>query len=191
MTTIDYAREYLARGWRAIPLRAGTKQPATRGWPQLQVPPAEIEEYFTAVHNVGVVLGECSGWLVDVDLDCLEAIALAPRYLPWTGAVFGRPSAPRSHWLYHAPGLAPVKHSGPGGCIVEIRSTGQQTMFPGSAHPCGDRVEWALVGSPARVEAAQLTDRVLALAEACGSLKRGLADSAAGRVSDRGSFAGR
>jgi len=45
-----------------------------------------------------------SAGLVDVDLDCEEAIELAPLYLPETGAIFGRKSAPKSHWLYIADG---------------------------------------------------------------------------------------
>ena len=38
--------------------------------------------------------------LVDVDLDCDEAVQLAPNYLPATPAIWGRPGNPMSHLLY-------------------------------------------------------------------------------------------
>ena len=37
---------------------------------------------------------------MDVDLDHELAVALAPKYLPETGAIFGRRGKPRSHYLY-------------------------------------------------------------------------------------------
>ena len=52
--------------------------------------------------NVGVILGPRSGELVDIDLDCAEALALADLYLPATEAIFGRKSKPRSHRIYIA-----------------------------------------------------------------------------------------
>src|SRR5690606_32784070 len=79
-------------------------------------------EQFAPGDNVGVRLGEPSGWLVDVDLDCAEAIALAPMFLPPT-ATFGRLSKPRSHWLYIAAGCRTRK---PSRSHVELRSTGSQ-----------------------------------------------------------------
>jgi hypothetical protein len=49
-----------------------------------------------------VQLGQASGGLTDVDLDCPEAIAVARYLLPMTGAVFGRASKRSSHWLYRS-----------------------------------------------------------------------------------------
>jgi hypothetical protein len=51
--------------------------------------------------NVGIVLGPSSQGLTDVDLDCVEAIAIAPYILPRTEAIFGRASKRASHWLYY------------------------------------------------------------------------------------------
>ena len=56
--------------------------------------------HFNGTGNIGVLLGEPSGWLIDVDLDCDEAVALAPKFLPPTGATSGRPGKPASHWWY-------------------------------------------------------------------------------------------
>ena len=56
--------------------------------------------------NIGILTGEPSGWLIDIDLDCPEAVAAARLLLPPTGFVYGRPSNPDSHWLYISEGMA-------------------------------------------------------------------------------------
>ena len=128
-------------------------------------------------------LGEpSSGLVVDLDLDSDEARLLAPAVLPPTGAIFGRPSAPASHWLYNcgesapnaassaarfAPGIGdPNQKSKP---LLEMRSTGGQTMFPPSIHPSGEQVAWGQFGEPARIDASQL-DRAGALLAATSLL---------------------
>ena len=113
------------------------------------------------------VIGEPSGWLVDVDLDCPEAIALADEYLPPTHSITGRPSALRSHRWYIAVGAKTEKHTDPtnGSMIVELRSTGAQTVVGPSIHPSGELYE-TLSGEPAVVPAPMLAACVRALAEA-------------------------
>ena len=56
---------------------------------------------FTAGGNIGVILGPRSGELVDIDLDCVEALALADTYLPPTRVEFRRASKLRAHRLVH------------------------------------------------------------------------------------------
>ena len=84
------AAKYLVRGWACIPLRAGEKTPAKGGWQQLRLKEADIPASFANGENLGVLLGEPSSLLVDVDLDHDLALELADEYLPPTGAVFGR-----------------------------------------------------------------------------------------------------
>jgi bifunctional DNA primase/polymerase-like protein len=116
--------------------------------------------------GVGVVLGEASGGLADVDLDAPEAIALADAFLPATGATFGRASKPRSHRIFVADGARTARYSdGDRASIVEIRAAGAQTVFPPSWHPSGERIAWH--GAPPRaavVSADELARRVAALA---------------------------
>ena len=50
--------------------------------------------------NLGVITGKRSGDLVDIDLDDPTALELADRFLPSTGVITGRPSAPRSQRWY-------------------------------------------------------------------------------------------
>ena len=126
-------------------------------------------EYFNGQpSNVGVLLGAPSGDLVDVDLDALEAVALADVFLPATRAVFGRASKRASHRLYvctiDTEKFADVDKRDDTSMLVEIRSTGGQTVFPGSTHPSGEAVAWAEDGDPAPVEALELRRAVVHLA---------------------------
>jgi hypothetical protein len=47
-----------------------------------------------------VQLGRNSGGLTDTDLDCAEAITVAPYLLPQTNSLFGRKTARCAHRLY-------------------------------------------------------------------------------------------
>ena len=60
-----------------------------------------VDGHFSSSHqNIGLQLGRASNGLTDIDLECNEAIALATYLLPTTGAVFGRRSKRRAHWLF-------------------------------------------------------------------------------------------
>src|SRR6202035_4960975 len=87
-----------------VPLPAGEKIPNCKGWPELRLSAEKIQPHLAAGGNVALRVGRISGDIVDVDLDGREAIELADLYLPPTGAQHGRPSKPRSHRLYIAPG---------------------------------------------------------------------------------------
>jgi hypothetical protein len=94
-TALDYHR----RGWQVIPVRFRGKEPLNKDWPKLRLSEDEIPRRFASRCNIGVLLGEPSGGLVDVDLDCPEAIAIAGLLLPPT-AHFGHASKPDSHYFY-------------------------------------------------------------------------------------------
>ncbi len=164
----DIARAYLARGWRPIPCPRGKKGLNRRGWTELRVTEANVERYFPPGKelNIGVLMGEPSGGLVDVDLDCPEALELAPHFLPATGATFGRKSKPRSHWLYYAASADSRKFEFGSTTYVELRSTRLQTIFPGSVHPEGETVAWMSEGDPPIVDAQELIMSVRKLAAA-------------------------
>jgi hypothetical protein len=171
--TVAVARAYRQRGWAVVPVPVGQKAPVRANWNTITFTP----EDFSSGDNVGVIVGERSGWLVDNDLDCDEALELAPLYLPMTGAIFGRASRPMSHWLYIAPDarfetftdpLADGKNT-----VVEMRSdaaTGggaHQTIFPPSIVD-GERREWhGSMIAPLVVTAAGLRRQVARLAVGC------------------------
>jgi hypothetical protein len=121
-----------------------------RDWQRLRIASdLHLVKVFGRAHtNIGIILGEPSGWIVDIDLDCDEAIRLAPRILPPT-LMFGRPSKPCSHWLYRSrveqtekwQGAAdPTTKKAP--MLLEMRSSGGQTVLPGSIHPSGELISW-------------------------------------------------
>jgi hypothetical protein len=162
--------EYRRRGWALVPIPPGEKAPRVKDWQSRIFGPAD----FVSGGNIGVILGPRSSELVDIDLDCAEALALADFYLPPTAAIFGRPAKPRSHWLYLAPNATYESFSDPLGnhTLVELRAAGQdggahQTVFPPSVAN-GERREWCSdVIAPAVVDAAALRVAVCWLAIGC------------------------
>ena len=173
MTALDTARSYIAKNWNPIPIPHRAKGPRGAGWQNLLITDDNVAEHFDGgPQNVGVQLGAHSNGLTDVDLDCTEAVELAPELLPPTDAVFGRASKPRSHFLFYiddAEDKASMKlTSVDGGTIVELRmgggKKGSQTVFPGSTHELGEAVEWASGGDPARSSFAELKSAVTKIA---------------------------
>ncbi|WP_164102530.1 bifunctional DNA primase/polymerase [Candidatus Laterigemmans baculatus] len=156
---------YRRQGWYCVPLRPRSKMPVRADWPNLRIEADAINAEFSPKDNVGLILGEPSGWLVDVDLDCQEAVALADQYLPATPAITGRPSAGDSHRWNIAAGATTEKHTDPydGSMIVELRSTGAQTVVGPSMHPDGEPYD-VLEAEPATVPAPMLAACVRALA---------------------------
>ena len=132
---IDILTSY---NWTLIPLKG--KQPFIADWQNLRRShPDAINA--DAACNIGVVLGNASGGLVDVDIDRKSALSLACAFLPRTGMVFGRKSKRRSHYLYTCEDAGSCKKwQDEKGVVVELRANGGQTMVPPSIHPCGERV---------------------------------------------------
>ena len=92
---LQAAQAYVARGWNPLPLPFKSKIPTDTGWQKRVIGEPDLPRYFNGKpQNVGVVLGPTSSGLTDVDLDCREAIELAPHVLPKTGAIFGRQFGP-------------------------------------------------------------------------------------------------
>jgi len=175
MTAYDsraIARDLLNRKLAPIPVRPRSKKAVIESWQDLQIGPDKIADYFAGSENVGVSLGSPSGWRVDVDLDATETLLTADHFLRPTGAVFGRASKRRSHWVFICRDVKtkkfadPRKRKGKKSMLVELRSTGCQTIAPGSVHPSGERVEWDEDGEPAEVAAEDLTDAVASIAAA-------------------------
>ena len=102
---------------------AGPDRAKGGGDQRLAAPGIELA-HFPAGGNAAVIFGPRSGELVDIDLDCGEAVDLADLYLPPTKAEFGRASRPRSHRLYVSPGAVFEAFSFDGETLVELRARG-------------------------------------------------------------------
>jgi putative DNA primase/helicase len=122
------------------------------GWSALILEENELSSFFKEEpSNIAVLLGDASGGLVDIDLDCPEAGVLAPICLPRTECVFGRAGNPGSHWIYRTnnPGKKislsdPITQE----ILLEYRANGCATIFPGSVHESGEEVQFVANGQP-------------------------------------------
>jgi hypothetical protein len=178
------AQEYINRGFHPIPQYAA-KQGGPKGYPELRLNRAEdFVPYFRDYPGMGLLLGqveEGQPGLIDVDLDCPEAVALAHRFLPATALTSGRQSNPRSHWFYRVaePLLLEqfknpfwTKDSKEHETVVELRGNKADggvgftaRVFP-SKHESGEQVRFDSNGEPPVVDAAQLRRGVAKLAAA-------------------------
>lgn len=152
MNLHDAVRGYLRKGMAPVPIEAGTKRPSRSlsKWQDLRLTEVDISSYFVDGGGVGILTGSASGGLCDVDLDCDEAVALAPRLLPPTPIWSGRDSRPRSHaWYRCNPVPRAARFQAPdSACLAELRTDRQQTVVYPSVHPHGDRYRWWGNGNP-------------------------------------------
>jgi hypothetical protein len=159
-----YARKYRRRHWKVVPVRPKEKVPRRKEWQKERIKESKISKFFHEEDNIGILWGEPSHGLVDVDLDCDEAVALAPSFLPKTDRVYGRKTRRASHYLYESKDAETIKFNDPdhepsdleGVCLLELRSTGLQSIVPPSIHPNRERIRWEKRGDPARVSCEKL-----------------------------------
>ncbi len=166
LDTVEAARAYCQRGWAVVPIPCGEKAPRLKDWPKLRLANADLATKFSSGENIGIILGEASAGLVDVDLDAAEARCVAAKFLPDTRLVHGRATKPTSHfWFRTLQSLRPEKFTDvDGSALAELRSTGQQTVVPPSVHPSGERLEWERQGEPSTVEPGALRSAVAKIA---------------------------
>jgi putative DNA primase/helicase len=138
------AERYLRAGLAVIPVPGGTKNPNRPGWQHERWTVEDVPRMWDNGQGVGMLLGEPSRWLVDVDLDAPEARKIAGRFLPPT-KTSGRTSSPDSHWWYRAENTRSRDFTDlKGEKLVELRSTGRQTLVQPSVHPeSGERCCWS------------------------------------------------
>lgn len=167
--TEQFVQWYVENSFAAIPVPTGEKGPKVPGWPQLRIQRSDIPEYFNKrPMNVGLILG--IDGLVDIDLDCPEAVQIADQFLPDTGFVSGRKSRPRSHRFYRLDKpiptkkyLDPLAKKKDKGMLLEVRCTtsdgeiGLQTIVPPSEHPSGERIRFYGDGDLAKIESEVLS----------------------------------
>jgi hypothetical protein len=172
LTAGETALDYIRRGWPPVPVPHRTKFPVIDEWQNLRITEKEIPRYFNGkLQNIGVILGKPAGDLVDVDIDCPEALTLAKEFLPETDARFGRQSKRDSHRLFQTETDTEKFYDVPDRnkrrvMLVEIRSTGGQTVFPGSVHESGESIQWTARGEPAKIKPDLLRAAVAKLATA-------------------------
>jgi hypothetical protein len=161
--TLKAAESYLRAGWKTFPGKRGhhdhrDKEPKAGWlWKKSQLTLTDAPKYFREdQHNVLVALGRDSRNLTDIDLDWPEAGAAAAVIFNGFPS-FGRSGKPGSHRLAICHNSKSRKYLLPQSladhpkiveqqehkmCIAEIRSSGAYTVFPGSEHATGQKIEW-------------------------------------------------
>jgi hypothetical protein len=130
---------WLDLGVSPIPIRRG-KSPGYAEWQDLRLSKKDYKQHFTNGEAIGGLWGEPSGGIIDLDLDWDEAAFIAPYLLPET-LMYGRGKRPSTHYLYKCSAAKEpfkwtfLKKDKP---VVELRSTGQQSVLPPSRHPDND-----------------------------------------------------
>ena len=162
------ARNYKAAGYEPLPIPKGQKAPNLPRWTKFRVGKDDVNAYFTEGDNLGLLLGKPSRGLIDIDLDVAEALDVADNFLPETEMIHGRKSKPSSHRYYRVGNPpAPRKFTDVDGvCLVEIRSTGQQTLVPPSIHPSGEALRWEKKGPAKKLKVEKLVTSATRLAAA-------------------------
>lgn len=180
---LDAALDYISKGWTPVPIPLKQKKPIFKDWQKYHAQNGRVQQDFNGVGNIGLLLGDPSKGLTDIDLDWPEARWLAPKFLPETEMKHGRAGAPLSHYWFLCGELKTEKFSDPNksdsddrAMIVEMRSraakgAGLQTVVPPSIHPSGETYEWRGALTPAETNPATITTAVRRLA-ACALIAR-------------------
>jgi hypothetical protein len=162
------ASRYIEQGMSVIPVGAGEKKPERSDWQNMRLSPEDVTRYFNDGQNIGLLTGEPSGGRVDADLDADEAVKIADQFLPPT-LTSGRESRPFSHRWFRSPGAVSRDWKDTSGeKLVELRSSGRQTIVAPSTHPDGDEYLWHSKGGlgMAEISAEELEQRCCELATA-------------------------
>jgi len=92
------AEYWKERGFFPVPVAHRQKSPTINGSEHPRIDMAEVGDYFSrSPQNIGVLLGDHESG--DVEIDSIEALAVAPEFLPNTELKGDRKSKPASHSL--------------------------------------------------------------------------------------------
>jgi hypothetical protein len=173
-TPLEIALEIRGHGWWPTPVKG--KIPILTEWQNRRIEPETQPSLFNGtVTGAGVILG-LSG-LKDLEADCHASELVLNALAPETDCIWHRGG--RHHRLYECAEGKPVSwdvipRAGAGSSkerlkLVELRGGNEQSVFPGSLHPSGQRYEWVQRGTPACVTYDELV-RVALLAAVAGAL---------------------
>jgi len=149
------AATYAARGWRVVPIAAGTKRPAVADWPNLATTDtATLRQWWRGEgkgHGVGIVTGHGSGlFVVDVDVangktgdESLRDLEDTYGALPETARVITGSGGAHIYFTL-PPGVNITNDAGKRlGAGIDVRGEGGQVLAPPTVHPTtGNRYEW-------------------------------------------------
>jgi P4 family phage/plasmid primase-like protien len=148
-------------GIAVIPVAEGEKNPNRLGWQKERYHIEDVPRLWNNGQGVGILWGAPSDGRVDIDCDWPEAAAAASYIAPET-RTFGRLSSPASHFVLHATGTIPktkrykLPGEGDDNAVVELLSTGTQSLAPPSLHDSGERRRWYQERGTAQVDGSEV-----------------------------------
>ncbi len=158
-SVVEAARIYVKRDYYVVPIPSGKNHPVVTGWQKLRLRLSELKKRFSGAGGIGLLLEPSK--LIDIDIDCREALVAADMLLPDTGMVHGRHGNPCSHRYFVRKGsarnqsFADPRRGGEGerAMLIELRAVGV-TVAPPSHHArTGELISWKAFGEPAEVDA--------------------------------------
>lgn len=151
---LELANEYIARGWRIIPIEPKKKKPPMLKWQHLATSdPNQVLEWWGEKyddHGIGVAMGSASGvFVLDVDVagdkvgdETLRELTDSYGPLPDTATVITGSGG--THYYFTYPERLEIKTDTAGkllGSGLDVKTTGQ-CVAPPTIHPNGQRYEW-------------------------------------------------
>lgn len=171
VTSLTIAQEMRGRGFSPVRVEPRGKKPMEPAWQTIVYSETDLPRAFAGNENVGILLGVHSDGTVDLDVDhgrggaLLDAIG-CPKTLAYH-------HARRPHLLFRCePPPKTTKFEGSRNgkklTFIEVRSTGTQSVAPGSIHPDdGKPYEWLNQEERANWHGDEVIDFARELATAC------------------------
>ncbi len=136
----DLLAEYDEAGIKMVRVSRASKKAVDVGWPTRQTSLEEVRAWVARGENVGLQVGEVSGWLCVPDPDCPEAEQLAPRFLPGDTLSQAKGGGRPSQYFYRSPGLGHKQFSDLNGeVIMDLKASnngkGHMVVAEPSVHP--------------------------------------------------------
>jgi putative DNA primase/helicase len=145
---------YETVGYKLVKVDPDQKRPTYKNWQHEHIPSTEIRRWVEDGGNVGVQVGEVSDWICAVDLDCAEAVQLAPSFLPDTLKSGKRGAA--CHYFYRSPGARYISYNDTNNTrLIDLKASvngaGHQVVVEPSIHPEKGPYKWLKGFNPARI----------------------------------------
>jgi putative DNA primase/helicase len=147
---------YDLEGFKMVRLSRSKKKPVDAGWQERQISLEDAYAWVERGGDIGLQMGEVSGWLCAVDLDTEEARKLAPYFLPET-LTAGKEGEPLpSHYVYRAPRAGFFKvPTIEGGELLSLKASnngaGHQIAVEPSIHSSKGAYKWTGGFNPSKI----------------------------------------
>lgn len=154
-TTEQQLHWYADAGMKLVRVSRAEKRATDKEWQNTRVAFEDVSAWVSRGGNVGVQVGEVSGWICAVDLDCREAERLAPRFLPETLLSRKGGQSP-SAYVYRSPDLGFQTYKGiSSDTLIDLKASsdgrGHYFVVEPSIHRDKGPYEWVGGFNPAAI----------------------------------------